>query len=222
MRAARPTTGAAFTRLKVFDRALDSAAARCFLFGREDPTNPFVPRQRRQTPPSRLRRFRAERHAQVRRGFVHGTELARSALAHHFIRPIAAKRLALTSRTTPTGEVEGPPRSDQSSAAGAKYLPAPARVTTSRSRSPPTIVRRHVAPYRLCGGIVRRRPANFACAAASTGRCLMVVLAGSAPKKLFPFQLFKGRTGRATKPPPQLGHTFSKTSSTQVAQKVHS
>jgi len=111
MRTAWPTTRAAFTRLKVFDGALDSAAARCFLFGRDDPTNPFVPRERRQILPSRLRRFRAERHAQVHRSFVHGPELVRFALVHHFIRPTAAKKLALTSRTTPNGEVEGPHRS---------------------------------------------------------------------------------------------------------------
>jgi hypothetical protein len=36
------------------------------------------------------------------------------------------------------------------------------------------------------------------------------------------FQLCAGRTGRGTKPPPQFGHTFIRTSSTQAAQKVHS
>ena len=120
------------------------------------------------------------------------------------------------------GEVEGPPRSTHQAPQAHTFFRRPRRLSTDRSRSPPTIIRRHVAPYRSCAGIVRRRSANFACAAVSTGRCRIVVLAGSAPKKLFPFQLFKGRTGRATKPPPQLGHTFPKTSSTQVAQKVHS
>ena len=42
VRTARPTTRTAFAGLKILDRALDSAAARCFLFGRDDPTNPFV------------------------------------------------------------------------------------------------------------------------------------------------------------------------------------
>jgi hypothetical protein len=69
MWTARPATGSAFARLKFLDRALDSAATRCFLFSRDDPTGPFVPRQWRQILPSRARhRVRAERHAQVRRG----------------------------------------------------------------------------------------------------------------------------------------------------------
>ena len=86
VRTARPTTRTAFAGLKILDRALDSAAARCFLFGRDDPTNPFVPCQRRQILPSRLRlRFRAERQAQVRRSFVHRTGLACFALIHRFI-----------------------------------------------------------------------------------------------------------------------------------------
>ena len=85
VRTARPTTRTAFARLKFLDRALDSAAARCFLFGRDDPTNPFVPRERRQILPSRPRLcFRADRYAQVVRSFVHGTGLACSALVHRF------------------------------------------------------------------------------------------------------------------------------------------
>jgi hypothetical protein len=89
MRTARPATRAAFARLKFLDRALDSAATRCFLFGRDDPASPFVPRQRSQILPSRPRhRVRAERHAQVSRGFVQGTGLARLALDHHFIVPV--------------------------------------------------------------------------------------------------------------------------------------
>jgi hypothetical protein len=85
MRTARPTTGSAFARLKFLHRALNSVIARCFLLGRDDPTNPFVPRQRRQILPCRLRGpFRAQRHAQVHRGFVHGTGLARFAFVHHF------------------------------------------------------------------------------------------------------------------------------------------
>jgi len=83
MRAARPTTGSAFTRLKFLDRALNSAAARCFLLGRDNPTNPLVPRQRRQILPCRLRSpFRAQRRAQVRRSHVHGSGLARFAFVH--------------------------------------------------------------------------------------------------------------------------------------------
>jgi len=39
---------------------------------------------------------------------------------------------------------------------------------------------------------------------------------------LWPFQLCAGRTGRAQKPPPQLGHTLPSTVSTQVRQNVHS
>src|SRR6516165_6339697 len=50
--------------------------------------------------------------------------------------------LALTFHRPPNGEVEGPPRSARSSAAGAQSLQRLWRVTTSRSRSPPTIVRR--------------------------------------------------------------------------------
>ena len=74
MRTAGPTTGAAIARLEFLDRALDSAAARRCLLGRDDPANPFVPCQWRQILPGRpRRRFRAESLAQVRRGFVHGT-----------------------------------------------------------------------------------------------------------------------------------------------------
>jgi len=45
---------------------------------------------------------------------------------------------------TPNGEVEGPPRSAQSSAVGAHWLPRPRRGHTGRSRTPPTIVRGRV------------------------------------------------------------------------------
>jgi hypothetical protein len=63
---------------------------------------------------------------------------------------------------------------------------------------------------------------NSACTAGSTGLCLTFVLAGSLPRKLSPFQFFDGLTGLGTKPPPQFGQTFPKTTSTQVAQNVHS
>lgn len=36
------------------------------------------------------------------------------------------------------------------------------------------------------------------------------------------FDFCAGRTGRETKPPPQLGQTFPRTLSTQVLQNVHS
>jgi len=82
---AGPTAGAAFACLEVFDRALDSVAARRLLFRRDDPTNPFVPRQRCQILPGRLcRRFRAEGLAQIRRGFVHRTGSA-FVLRHCFL-----------------------------------------------------------------------------------------------------------------------------------------
>jgi hypothetical protein len=102
MRAAGPTTGAAFTLPKVLNRALDSAAARCFLLGRDDPTNPFIARQRRQIFPSRLRGcFRAQCHAQVRRGFVHGTWLARFAFVRHLLFRHDRKRVKLNVLAAP-------------------------------------------------------------------------------------------------------------------------
>jgi len=63
---------------------------------------------------------------------------------------------------------------------------------------------------------------NRACTAGSTGLCLTLVLAGSLPRKLSPFQFFDGLIGLETKPPPQFGQTFPKTVSTHVAQNVHS
>ena len=63
---------------------------------------------------------------------------------------------------------------------------------------------------------------NFACAAGSTGRCLILVLAGSLPRKLSPFQFVAGLIGLGTNPPPQFGQMFPRTLSTQVAQNVHS
>lgn len=64
--------------------------------------------------------------------------------------------------------------------------------------------------------------ANFACTNGSTGRCLILVLAGSFPRKLSPFQFVDGRTGLGTKPPPQFGHTLPRMPSTHAAQNVHS
>jgi len=76
--------------------------------------------------------------------------------------------------------------------------------------------------YRSDGGTVLISAAKRACSAASTGRCLTLVLAGSLPRKLSPFQLRAGLIGRATNPPPQFGQTFCNTLSTQAAQNVHS
>jgi hypothetical protein len=70
--------------------------------------------------------------------------------------------------------------------------------------------------------MARMAAENKACAAWSTGRYFTVVLAGSLPRKLSPFQFLAGRIGRGTKPPPQFGHTLPRTCSTQAAQKVHS
>lgn len=63
---------------------------------------------------------------------------------------------------------------------------------------------------------------NFACAAGSTGRRLIRVLAGSLPRKLSLFQFVAGLIGLGTNPPPQFGQTLPRTLSTQVAQNVHS
>jgi hypothetical protein len=88
MRTARPTTGTAFACLKILDRALDSATACYFLFGRDDPTYPFVPRQRGKVLPGRQRLgFRAERRAQVRRSFVYRTGPGCFAVVHREARP---------------------------------------------------------------------------------------------------------------------------------------
>jgi hypothetical protein len=59
-------------------------------------------------------------------------------------------------------------------------------------------------------------------AATSTGRCFTLMLAGSFPRKLSPFQFVEGRIGLGTNTPPQLGQTFPRTLSTQTTQKVHS
>jgi hypothetical protein len=76
--------------------------------------------------------------------------------------------------------------------------------------------------YRRSGGMPLIGAANCAWSSGSTGRCLTRVLAGSFPRKLSPFQLVAGRTGRGTNPPPQLGHTLPRIPSTHAAQKVHS
>jgi hypothetical protein len=58
--------------------------------------------------------------------------------------------------------------------------------------------------------------ANAPWASASTGLLTTFVVAG------FFSSLPFGRIGREHKPPPQLGHTFASTVSTQSLQKVHS
>jgi hypothetical protein len=45
------------------------------------------------------------------------------------------------SKVTSNGEVEGPPRSAHQAPRAHTVFPRPRRVTTSRSRTPPTIVR---------------------------------------------------------------------------------
>jgi hypothetical protein len=63
---------------------------------------------------------------------------------------------------------------------------------------------------------------NRRCASKSTGRCLIFVLAGNAPRWSPFFQSVFGRIGRGENPPPQFGHTFSKIFSTHSRQNVHS
>ena len=52
-----------------------------------------------------------------------------------------------------------------------------------------------------------------------------ICVVGFVPRPMRPLQARReglSRIGRGTKPPPQLGHTLLRTSSTQPAQKVHS
>jgi len=92
-----PTTGTSFTSLEILDRALDSATAGRSLFGRDNPTNPFVPRERRQILPSRLRRrFRAKGLAQVSRSLVQrtcGSRVLHNTVQRHSDLPLS-KRIA--------------------------------------------------------------------------------------------------------------------------------
>src|SRR5207249_684428 len=71
-----------------------------------------------------------------------------------------------------------------------------------------------VSAYRFSEGIVLILAENLACATGSTGRCFILVLAGSFPRKLSPFQFLEGLTGLGTNPPPEFGQTFPRTLST--------
>src|SRR5258708_13294199 len=64
--------------------------------------------------------------------------------------------------------------------------------------------------------------ANALCDAWSTGFETISTEAGTAVKKFWPFHGGAGRMGRPLKPPPQFGPTFSRISSTQGRQNVHS
>jgi hypothetical protein len=86
------------------------------------------------------------------------------------------------------GEVEGPRRSARSSDAGAQSLQRPRRVTTSRSRTPPTIVRAHHLRYRQMKG-----------AETATNTQLAHVWYGSS-KSLYPMTGI-ARTARRSQPP---------------------
>ncbi len=76
--------------------------------------------------------------------------------------------------------------------------------------------------YRFSGGTLSSEARSAPCAARSTGRCVMTVLAGCSPRPLSPLQFVAGLTGLGTNPPPQFGQTLPITLSTHVAQKVHS
>jgi hypothetical protein len=86
----------------------------------------------------------------------------------------------------------------------------------------PVTVRYRYSSYRFSGGMILIAVENNACAAVSTGMCLTLVLAGSLPRKLSPFQFLDGRIGLGTKPPPQFGQTLPRILSTHAAQNVHS
>jgi hypothetical protein len=95
--------------------------------------------------------------------------------------------------------------------------PLPCAIARGRAR-----VGAQAQPYRFSGGMIPTTLENWACATTSTGLYLILVLAGSLPRKLSPFQFLDGLTGLGTNPPPQFGQTFPKMLSTHVAQNVHS
>src|SRR5690242_6669607 len=78
------------------------------------------------------------------------------------------------------------------------------------------------AAQRSCAGTDATRATSARWAGRSTGLYVTFVVAGWRPRKFPCFQSCAGRTGRGTKPPPQLGQTPSSTCSTQSWQKVHS
>jgi len=95
--------------------------------------------------------------------------------------------------------------------------PLPCAIARGRAR-----VGAEAQPYRFSGGMIPTTLENCACAARSTGLYLILVLAGSLPRKLSPFQFLDGRIGLGTNPPPQFGQTPPKIESTHAAQNVHS
>jgi hypothetical protein len=115
--------------------------------------------------------------------------------------------LAYHFRILETASLCGHARADKRSPRAGPLLGAPASL---------------LQHYRFSGGIALIAAEKCAWAAASTGLCLTLVLAGSLPRKLSPFQFLDGLIGLGTKPPPQFGQTLAKTRSTQVAQNVHS
>ena len=76
--------------------------------------------------------------------------------------------------------------------------------------------------YRRSGGTLRTGEARAAWAVRSTGSCRTWRLAGWVASGLLPCHAAEGRIGRGTKPPPQFGQTLPSSSSTHVAQNVHS
>ena len=92
----------------------------------------------------------------------------------------------------------------------------------SQGRSGPCFQWQLGSSHRFSGAICLIGAANCSWVLRSTGLCLMVVPAGYCPRKFPPFQWVAGLIGRGQKPPPQLGHTLPRISSTQLLQKVHS
>src|SRR5215472_18005832 len=76
--------------------------------------------------------------------------------------------------------------------------------------------------YRSAGGIWRTLSMNWGNVARSHFKCTRAVDAGRVASDTPGLRSVRGRIGRGTKPPPQLGQTLPSTDSTQLAQKVHS
>ncbi len=97
------------------------------------------------------------------------------------------------------------------------FMPLPMRASSAIATDPEPR-----SDYRSSGRKFLISLENVACAPKSTGLCLTRLLAGYLPRKLSFFQFLEGRIGRGTNPPPQLGQTLPRTTSTQSAQNVHS